>query len=91
LRRHQPITTAAPLKILHDLRPGLTAHGFRSTFRDWAGDCTHYPRELIEHAMGHRLKDKAEAAYRRSDALEKRRRLMQDWADYADGKKIKDR
>ena len=51
-------------------------------FRDWAGDRTHYPREVIEHALAHQIKDKAEAAYRRSDALEKRRRLMEEWAKY---------
>ena len=61
---------------------GYTVHGFRSTFRDWAGDRTHYAREVIEHALAHQIKDKAEAAYRRSDALEKRRRLMEEWARY---------
>ena len=60
----------------------VTAHGFRSTFRDWAGETTAHPREVIEQALAHQLKDKAEAAYRRGDALEKRRRLMRDWADY---------
>lgn len=59
-----------------------TLHGLRSDFRDWAGDETHHPREVIESAMAHRLKDKAEAAYRRKDALEKRRALMDDWAQY---------
>ena len=54
----------------------------RSTFRDWAGDRTHYPREVIEHALAHRIKDKAEASYRRGDALEKRRLLMNEWAKY---------
>ena len=52
---------------------GYSVHGFRSAFRDWAGDRTHYAREVIEHALAHQIKDKAEAAYRRSDALEKRR------------------
>jgi integrase len=63
-------------------RDGITAHGFRSTFRDWAGETTAYPREVIEHALAHLLKDKAEAAYARGDLLEKRRRLMTDWATY---------
>lgn len=76
------ITTAAPLKLLQDMRPGLTAHGFRSTFRDWAGDCTTYPREVIEAALAHTIKDKAEAAYRRGDALARRAALMADWATY---------
>ena len=60
----------------------VTVHGFRSTFRDWAGESTSHPREVIEHALAHQLKDKAEAAYARSDLLDKRRRLMQDWAAY---------
>jgi len=71
------------LELLRGLRGnGLTVHGFRSTFRDWAGDQTNFAREVIETALAHRLKDKAEATYRRSDALEKRRRLMQAWARY---------
>lgn len=57
-------------------------HGFRSTFRDWVGEKTHYPRELAEHALAHVLESKVEAAYRRRDGLEKRRFMMQDWADY---------
>lgn len=60
----------------------VTVHGFRSTFRDWAGETTSYPREVIEHALAHQLKDKAEAAYARGSLFEKRRALMQDWADY---------
>lgn len=60
----------------------ITAHGFRSTFRDWAGETTAYPREVIEHALAHQLKDKAEAAYQRGDLLDKRRRLMVDWAKH---------
>lgn len=65
-------------------RGDLTAHGFRSTLRDWAGDHTAFPREVIEAALAHIVGDKAEQAYRRSDALEKRRNLMQAWADFAD-------
>ncbi|MDR0478584.1 MAG: tyrosine-type recombinase/integrase [Burkholderiaceae bacterium] len=57
-------------------------HGFRSTFRDWAGDYTQYPRDLVEVALAHTVGNKVEAAYRRKDALERRRPLMQDWADY---------
>jgi integrase len=58
----------------------VTAHGFRSTFRDWAGETTSYPRDVIEHALAHQLKDKAEAAYARGSLFEKRRHLMEDWA-----------
>lgn len=63
-------------------RVGLTQHGFRSTFRDWAGETTNYPREVIEHALAHQLADKAEAAYQRGDLLAKRRALMVDWAEF---------
>jgi integrase len=59
-----------------------TVHGMRSSFRDWAGDMTHFPREVIEAALAHIVGDKAEQAYRRSDALEKRRKLMDAWAAY---------
>lgn len=62
-----------------------TPHGFRSSFRDWAGDKTNFQREVIEAAMAHLIGDKAEAAYRREDALEKRRLLMQSWADFCGG------
>jgi len=66
-------------------RSDITVHGFRSTFRDWAGEKTNFPRELIEHALAHRLKDKAEAAYARSTMPEKRRGLMEKWAIYCGG------
>jgi integrase len=60
-------------------------HGFRSTFRDWAGERTNYPRDLAEQALAHVLENKVEAAYRRGDALERRRGLMQHWSDFCDG------
>lgn len=63
-------------------RSDLTVHGFRSTFRDWAGETTAHPREVIEAALAHRLKDKAEAAYARGDLMTKRRRLMEVWARF---------
>lgn len=84
LREGRPVTTAALLKLTHELRPGLTAHGFRSTFRDWCAEQTNYPREVAEAALAHVLKDKTEAAYRRSDLFDKRRRLMNDWARYCE-------
>ena len=62
----------------------VTVHGFRSAFRDWSGNETHFPREVAEHALAHVVGDKAEQAYRRSDALEKRRALMDAWAAYCD-------
>ena len=60
----------------------FTVHGFRSTFRNWAAEQTAYPREVCEHALAHQLPDRVEAAYLRSDLLDKRRSLMQDWADF---------
>ena len=63
-------------------RGDLTAHGFRSSFRDWAGDRTHVQREVIEAALAHVAGGKVEVAYRRSDALEKRRALMDLWSTY---------
>lgn len=65
-------------------RADLTVHGFRSTFRDWAGESSNHPREVIEHALAHQLKDKAEASYARGTLFEKRRVLMADWAAYCD-------
>ena len=65
-----------------------TVHGFRSTFKDWAGDLTAYPNEMSEIAMAHTVPDKVEAAYRRGDMRAKRRRLSADWASYCDGKAI---
>jgi integrase len=59
-----------------------TTHGFRSTFRDWAGDCTHFPREVCEQALAHTIVGDTEAAYRRGTALAKRRELMQAWSQY---------
>ena len=61
-----------------------TVHGFRSAFRDWAGNETHFPREVAEAALAHVIGDKAEQAYRRSDALEKRRALMDAWAQWCE-------
>lgn len=65
-----------------------TVHGFRSTFKDWASDLTAYPNEMSEMALSHTVPDKVEAAYRRSDMREKRRRLMADWAAYCYGKAV---
>jgi integrase len=78
----KPQSTAAAMKLIKDLRPGITAHGMRSAFRDWAGEKTAYPREMIEHALAHQLKDKAEASYQRGTLMPKRARLMTAWATY---------
>lgn len=69
--------------LLHRLEcADITAHGFRSSFRDWANECTHYPREVCELVLAHDERGQTEAAYSRSDLLEKRRVLMADWAAY---------
>lgn len=86
----RPITTAAGMKLLKSLRPGLTAHGFRSTFRTWAAELTSYPREVQEAALAHVVKDKVEAAYRRTDFLAKRRRLMDEWAVFCESTGVAD-
>jgi integrase len=79
----KPLSNMALLATLKRMgRADLTAHGFRSTFRDWAAETTAYPGEVVEMALAHVIKDKAEAAYRRGDLFEKRRRLMADWAGY---------
>jgi integrase len=61
---------------------GITQHGFRSTFRDWAGETTTFQREVIEHALAHQLADASEAAYQRGDLLAKRAQLMAEWARF---------
>ena len=81
-RAERPLSNMAMLELLRELRPGLTVHGFRSSFRDWAGDMTHYPREVLEAALAHVVADETEAAYRRSTAVQKRRLLMGDWERY---------
>jgi integrase len=82
-RAGKPLSSMALLMTLRRMdRADLTAHGFRSTFRDWAAERTNYPREVPEEALAHSLPDRVEAAYRRGDLFEKRRRLMDDWATF---------
>lgn len=76
------MTTAATLKLLQEAHPGITCHGFRSTFRDWAADSTSHSGDVAEAALAHAIKDRTEAAYRRTTMLEKRRLLMVEWAEY---------
>lgn len=71
--------------LLRRMGYAITTHGFRSTFRDWAGDCTNHPREVIEAALAHTIQNKAEKAYRRGSAVERRRALMQEWAKFLGG------
>jgi integrase len=60
----------------------ITLHGFRSSFRDWAAERTNFPREVAEMALAHAIPNAVEAAYRRGDLFEKRRKLMDAWAEY---------
>jgi integrase len=83
-RLGRPLSSMAMLETLRERRPGLTVHGFRSAFRDWAAECTPHPAEVAEMALAHIIKDKTEAAYRRGELLEKRRALMEDWAKFCD-------
>jgi integrase len=83
----RPISNMAMLMLLRRMGRGdLTAHGFRSSFRDWAAERTTFPAEVAEMALAHAVGDKVEAAYRRGDLFDKRRRLMDAWAAYCDTK-----
>ena len=82
-KRGKPLSDMSLSAVLRRMGHGdVTVHGFRSSFRDWAGEATAYPREVCEYALAHRLKDKAEAAYQRGTMFEKRRKLMDAWAGY---------
>ena len=84
-RGARPLSHIAMAKVLARLGvEGVTVHGFRSSFRDWAGNETHFPREIAESALAHVVGDKAEQAYRRGDALEKRREMMEAWSCFCE-------
>ena len=78
----KPLSDATLSKLLRELGIAAVPHGFRSSFRDWAAECTDAPRFVMESALAHVVKDKAEAAYARSDLFERRRELMENWARY---------
>ena len=81
--KNRPLSNMAFLQLIKRMGRGdVTVHGFRSTFRDWAAERTAYPREVAEMALAHVVENKVEAAYRRGDLFEKRRRMMDDWANY---------
>jgi integrase len=83
-KRLFPLSNMAMLELLRDMRPGLTVHGFRSTFMDWAHEQTktNHPKVVIDMALAHKVGDKVEAAYRRGDLFVKRTKLMTAWAEY---------
>jgi integrase len=83
--RNRPLSNMAMEMVLRRMKiENATVHGFRSSFRDWAGNVSSFPREVTETALAHVIGDKAEQAYRRSDALDKRRKLMEAWAAYCE-------
>ena len=82
IRYSKPLSDATLSKLLRELGIPAVPHGFRSSFRDWASECTDASRAVMEEALAHVIKDKAEAAYARSDLFEHRRKLMDDWAVY---------
>lgn len=81
-RADKPLSNGAFDALLARMKVDATTHGMRSSFRDWAGDCSDHAREVIEAALAHAVGDETERAYRRGDALMKRRRLMEDWAAF---------
>ena len=83
---NRPLSGMAMEMLLRRMKvTDATVHGFRSSFRDWAGDCTSFPRELAEISLAHNVGNAVEQAYRRADALEKRRALMREWETYCMG------
>lgn len=82
VKKGRPLSDQAMLELLRGMRPGTTVHGFRSSFRTWCEERTHYPHIVAELALGHTQNDKLLEAYQRSTLFEKRRLLMQAWADY---------
>ena len=81
-KRGQPLSDMTLLKMLRDLKEPFTVHGFRSAFRDWVAEQTNFPSEVAEAALAHTIPNKVEAAYKRTDFVEKRRKLMDAWASY---------
>jgi integrase len=85
----RPLSVMALGTVLHRMKvEDVTVHGFRSTFRDWAAECTNFPNEVCEAALAHVIENKAEAAYRRGDLFDKRRKLMEAWATYCATPKV---
>jgi integrase len=82
MKPNRPLSDMAMLEMLRGMRDGVTVHGFRSTFRDWASETTLHPDTIVEMALAHTIKNKTERAYRRGDAFERRKALMQQWCDY---------
>jgi integrase len=89
--RHLSLSNTSMLMLLRRMGRGdLTVHGFRSSFRDWAAERTNYPNEVVEMALAHSISNKVEKSYRRGDLFDKRRRLMDDWANFCNAEQIAD-
>ena len=95
-RHGRPLSNMALLQLMRGMGYGVNCergnyvpHGFRSSFRDWSGEVSSFPRDVAEMALAHVIENKVEAAYRRGDLFDKRREMMQEWADYLD--KLKDK
>ena len=82
-RNKRPLSNMAMLMKVRRMKPGITVHGFRSTFRDWVAEETDHSPEVAEMALAHTIGNKVEAAYRRGKLLERRRKLMRDWESFA--------
>src|SRR6056297_2495762 len=80
--RDKPLSDMTLSKLVKELGFDAHVHGFRTSFRTWAQEQTNFPREVAEAALAHVVKNKAEAAYARSDMFEKRRKMMESWASY---------
>ena len=78
----RPMSDMTLLKVMRCAKLAYTVHGFRSAFRDWAAEKTSFPGEVAEAALAHTVANRVEAAYRRTDYLDKRKVLMRDWADF---------
>jgi integrase len=85
----KPLSVMALEMVLRRMKiDDVTVHGFRSAFRDWAAECTNFTNEVCEAALAHVIENKAEAAYRRGDLFDKRRKLMEAWAVYCATPKV---
>ena len=95
-RRGRPLSSMTLLKVMRDMGYGVSGdrgdyvpHGFRSSFRDWSGEVSSFPRDVAEMALAHTIENKVEAAYRRGDLFAKRRKMMQEWSDYVNKQQVK--
>jgi integrase len=84
VKQGRPLSDMGIRALVSELAPGITRHGFRSTFRDWAAETTSFQNIVVEMALAHTVTDAVEAAYRRGDLLEKRRELMNAWDRYCE-------